>query len=343
VLLALLVLAAGALSMMSRAHAQTPGVIEGVVAPGPGATASVDGVTVQLLGLRQGERTLQEARTIEGRFRFDLPTVSGNVTYIVRAEVDGVSYLAPGPVLLSPEAPVARVEITVYPSTVERPALSSAASGVTVIAVDVRAGRVTLQREDLVVNPSTRTWTGDASGPSLRLPLSAGASDFEGEAWYEGLPAGGEFALEGTEATVRLSLRPGVTLITTRYSVPVDINAPEAVFRVTSALPADRLQVLVPSRYASALLPGAGAVAGEPFSIEDERLLVVESPGPVAAGVTVEGRVRGLGGRLEPNVLAGRRGALAGATLAFVVIAAGAHLVSLATERRAAGTPVEAA
>ena len=349
--LSLVALAAlgAALLLVSRAPltraqvAAVPGVIEGEVRPGPGATVEVDGVPVQLLGLSQGAPTLQETRTAGGRFRFDLPSAGGNATYIVRAQVDGVTYLAPTPVLLSPEVPTARVGVLVYAATSERPPLTSQATGITVVFVDVNAGKVTLQREDLVLNPGTRTWLGDADGVTLRLPAPARLDNLEGEAWYEGLPAVGEFALAGSEVVTRLPFRPGVTLVTTRYTVPVDLAAPEEILSVSAALPAERLQVLVPERFARGLEAGPAAVVGSPVTIEGERLLVVESPGSVASGAALEARVRGLGGRLEPGPLAGRTGALLGALLALAIIGGGAPLVSLVAARRVPPDAVEGA
>jgi hypothetical protein len=330
----------------SSARAQTPpipGVIEGEVLAGAGATVDVDNVAVQLVGLSQGARTLQETRTSGGRFRFDLPSVGGNATYIVRAEVEGVTYLAPTAVLLSPDVPSARVEIAVYPSTTERPALTSQASGVTVLFVDVRASTVLLQREDLVVNPSTRTWLGDAEGVTLRLPVGADLGSLEGEAWYDGLPALVELTPSGSEVLARVVLRPGVTLVTTRFTLPVDLNAVEASLRVTSALPAERLQVLVPERFTRRLEPGPGAVLGEPFDLEGERVLVVESAGGVEAGAVLEARPTGLGGRINPSALASRSGAFAGAALALAIIAGGAHVLSRVGGRQSSVTGVEGA
>ena len=320
------------------ASAQTPGVIEGEVRPGPGATVDVDGVTVQLLGIREGTRTVQETRTSGGRFRFELPSVSGNATYIVRAEVEGVTYLAPTPVLLSPEVPAARVEIEVYASTTERPALTSQATGLTVVFVDVRGSQLTLQREDLVVNPTARTWVGGADGVTLHLPTLAGAQNLEGEAWYEGLPALGEFTLADSEVVARVALRPGVTLVTTRFAVPFDLTTEVESLRLQAALPADTLQLLVPQRFTRTLAAGTGGILGEPLTIEGERVLVVTSPGRVEAGAAIEARAGGLGGRLEPNALAGRTGAVLGAVLALVIIAGGAHLASRAS--RPAAPPV---
>ena len=338
------VLALGGTAREARAQVTAAsGVIEGEVRPGPGATVEVDDVPVQLLGLSHGAPTVQETRTTGGRFRFDLPSAGGNATYIVRVQVDGVTYLAPTPVLLSPELPTARVEVLVYAATSERPGLTSEATGITVVLVDVSASAVTLQREDLVVNPSTLTWLGDAEGVTLRLPARAGLGNLEGEAWYEGLPALGEFALADSEIVTRLALRPGVTLVTTRFTLPVDLTAPEETLRVGAVLPTERLQVLVPERFARSLEAGPGAVLGTPVNIEGERVLVVESPGPVEAGASLEARARGLGGRLEPGAFAGRTGATVGAVLALVIVAGGALLVSVALARRGAPDVVEGA
>ena len=101
--------------------------------------------------------------------------------------------------------------------------------------------------------------------------------------------------------------------------------------------------MLVPERFANTLAPGPGAVVGAPVTIEGERVLVVESPGPVSAGAVLEARVRGLGGRLQPSALAGRSGAILGAALALAVIAVGALLASRVAARRVAPDAVEGA
>lgn len=336
VLLVVLVVLGAALVSTSRAEADVPGLIDGDVRPGPGATVAVDDVAVQLLGMREGARTVQETRTRGGYFRFELPSVGGNATYVVRTEVEGVTYLAPTPVLLSPEVPSARVEIEVYASTTERPPLRSQATGLTVVFVDVRASAMTLQREDLVVNPSPRTWIGGTDGTTLRLPAPTGARNLQGEAWYEGLPALGEFTLASSElgpgeVVVSLPLRPGVTLVTTRFTLPVDLTAEAETLRLEAALPTEALQVLVPERFTRSLTSGVGGVLREPVTIEGESVLVVASRGPTEQGGAMEAHAGGLGGRLEPNVLAGRNGAILGAAVALAIIAGGAHLASKAS------------
>lgn len=318
----------------SEAGAQTPGTISGVVRAGEGAQVSLDGVVVSLVQLGRGTRLVGETQTIEGSFRFEIPAVSANVTYVVSAVVDGVTYLGASPVVVSSELPNSTTEIVAWPATRERPPLRSQLTGLTLVFVDTRTGQVTLQREDLVLNPVAATWLGDADGVMLHLPVAAGASDIEGEAWYDGLPAGVTFSGGASDIAARGVLRPGVTLVTTRYTVQLDITAPEVAVELTAALPTDQMRILAPTRFARGLLPGARATTADPVTIEDERVFVVESVGAVDAGASIGGRVQGLGGRLEANPLSSTTSAVIGFGAVLVVVAVGAHLASQAGRRR---------
>lgn len=312
----------------AQAPAPTAGVITGEVRAGEGAEVILEGVPVQLVELGREPRSLGETRAIEGRFRFEIPAVSASATYIVSASVDGVTYLASAPLLLSQELPEASTVVTVWPATSTRPALRGQLSGLTVVFVDVGTGEVTLQREDLVLNPTAAAWLGNIEGVTLHVPVPRGARSREVEAWYDGLPTTASFSGDAEEVAARVPLRPGVTLVTTRYRVVADLAAPEVNLELVAALPTDELRILAPGRFARALLPGARAVAGESITIEDERVLVVESRGAAEAGQSISARVEGLGGRIEANPLSDRRSAAFGFVVVLLIVGAGAHLAS---------------
>ncbi len=316
--------------------APVPGVISGMLVVGDGATVDVEGVPVQLVQLGGGSRIVGETRTEGGRYRFALDAVSANATYVVSATVEGVTYLGATPAIVSSANPEAFIDVTVWGASAQRPDLTSQLSGITVVFVDTRTGEVTIQREDLVLNPTPRSWPGDAEGVTLAVPLAAGARNIEGESWYDGLPAVGTFTQEGDVVEARVVLRPGVTLLTTRYRVTADLAAAEVPLELRTALPTDELRILAPERFARALLPGAGTTEAEPTTIEDERVFVVQSVGPAAAGELLTARVQGIGGRLEQNPLSDRTAAIVGFGAVLVAIAGGAHLASRAAAARRA-------
>lgn len=317
--------------------APVPGTISGLVLPGDGAAVGVEGVLVQLVQLGGGSRIVSETRTDGGgRYRFALDSVSANSTYVVSATVEGVTYLGTTPAIVSSTNPEAFIDVTVWGSSRERPDLTSQLSGITVVFVDTRTGEVTIQREDLVLNPTPRSWAGDGEGVTVAVPLAAGARNVEGESWYDGLPAVGTFTQDGDVAEARVVLRPGVTLLTTRYQVMADLAAAEVSLELRTALPTDELRVLAPARFARALLPGRGAVQADPTSIEDERVFVVQSTGPLRAGEVLTARVQGLGGRQEQNPLSDRGAAIAAFGVVLIAIAGGAHLASRAAAARRA-------
>ncbi|MCC6237608.1 MAG: hypothetical protein IT299_08545 [Dehalococcoidia bacterium] len=319
--------------------APVPGVISGMVLVGDGAAVDVEGVPVQLVQLGNGSRVVGETRAEGGRYRFALDTVSANATYVVSATVEGVTYLGAAPVILSSANAEAFIDVTVWNASPQRPDLTSQLSGITVVFVDTRTGEVTLQREDLVLNPTPRSWIGDAEGVTLAVPLAAGARNVDGESWYDGLPAAGTFTQDGDIAEARVVLRPGVTLLTTRYQVTADLGAAEVPLELRTALPTDELRILAPERFARALLPGNGATQADPTTIEDERVFVVQSLAPAGAGDVITARVLGLGGRLEQNPLSDRTAAIIGFGVVLLAIAGGAHLAN----RAAAARRVEAA
>lgn len=321
----------------STVSAQAPpasGSVNGLVIAGTGSTVELEGIPVQLVELGREPRLVAEARTAGGRFHLDVPGVSANATYVASAVVDGVTYLGNPPLLLSPELPEASVEIVVWPASRVRPELHSQLTGLTVVFVDASTGEVTLQREDLVENATPATWLGDESGVTLSVPSPSGARGAEGEAWYDGLPAVATFTRAGDRVAARVPLRPGVTLVTTRFKASADLSAAEFPLQLEAALPTDEVRILAPRRFARALLPGHDARAAEPVTIEGETVLVVESTGPLVAGASIGGSIEGIGGRIEENPLSDWKTAAIGLALVFAVVAGGAHLASRATAGR---------
>lgn len=318
------------------ASGQVSGSISGIVRPGAGSDVNVAGLPVQLIEVRDTPTMVQETRTTAGRFRFDIPAITPSTTYLVRVLVDEVTYLSPRAVQLTTQRPTAQVELTVFGAGSERPALRASIAAVTIVAVDRAAGQMTLQREDVVVNPSTKAWRGDAEGVSVLLPLPDGLISAEGQAWYDGVPAAGEFTprMDGVAAVV--PLRPGETLLMTRFTVAADLTAPVEV-RLAAALPTEQLQIMAPQRFVRRVTPLADAVRGEPVTIEEEKMTVVERLRPAEPGEAVAARLFGLAAPIPPHPLSSSWSALVGAGAAALLISVSAF-VALRRGQRGAAT-----
>lgn len=314
----LLLVAMLAMSVPAGASAQGAWAVTGIVRAGAGATTTGAGARVQLLEIRDRPAVVAETTAVGGRFRFEVrpdPAAS----YLVRVVVDGVSYLAPGPVSLSAQQPAVNVEVVVYGATQERPALRSIATAITIAGVDREAGETTLQREDVIVNPGNATWTGDPSGAVLQLPVPPDAISAEGQAWYLDMPSEGDFAPDEQGLQVRVPLRPGETLLITRFVVPYDVSQDEYELQLVAALPTDRMQIFTPARYSDNVVPVDDAVRGEPVDIEGERMLLVERLRAADAGDVLRARIVGLAQPTPPNPLTERTGAIAGLVVALAV------------------------
>lgn len=310
------------------AGAQAPGVISGVLRPGPGSDVSVSGIPVQLIEVRDTPVTVQETRTAAGRFRFEVPVASNPpVTYLIRALVDDVTYLAPDPVQLTPQRTSVQVQITVFGGTSERPALKASMSAMTIVAVDRIAGQITLQREDVIVNPTSRTWRGDSEGVSLLLPLPEGLISAEGQAWYEGLPTAGEFTPRQDGLAASVAMRPGETLLMTRFTVEANVTSPSLDVRLAAALPTDQMQIMAPERFVRRVTPLADGVRGDPLTIDGEKMTVVERLSPAQPGDALAARMFGLAAPIAPHPLSNVRNGIAGAVAATLILA-GAGVVA---------------
>ena len=248
-------LAALALGVAAASAQQPGGRITGVVLLG-GSGPLAEPLTVQLIVLGEGGvQSAQEATTEGGRFAFDVEA-DADLSYVVRGLYDGVQYLTP-PVLLSPELPTAEVELVVYATTTEPPALSVDRTTVTVLRLDRANAQIVFLREDEVRNPGDRVFVGDEDGVTLRIPLPDGTLVAE---------AGGEgdSRVEGGTLAVGTVLRPGVTTVVSRYVVGYDRARDAYALRVTAPLPTDQMEVSVPTRFADEIRPLAGsAVVGE--------------------------------------------------------------------------------
>ena len=339
---ALLAVTAVSAFLVTPALAQQPGGgdpvlgrIEGRLVSGTEGFEAPEGTRVQLIALAEdGAITTFEADTAaDGSFAFE-PPADPSVTYIVRAIVDGVQYLSGAPVLLSPDLTTAEVELPVHGATTEAPDLTITETTVTVLDMDPVLRQISLVRQDLVLNPTDRTYIGGDGGVTLRLPVPDRLLD------ADGVSEEGTFALEGGTLNASVPLRPGLSQVLTRYVVDYEATENAYQLRVTSPLPTDRIAIRVPESFVSALAPLGETVRGERGELQGEALLVAEVVNDAPrAGQSAVAELRGLAGRNAPNVLTAPPGAAIGLALVVGVIAVGAHLFSLLTRRRVESAP----
>lgn len=321
---ALVALALGAPAALAQ---QPEGRITGVVLLGDSGPLA-EPLTVQLIVLGEGGvQSAQETTTEAGRFAFDVEP-DADLSYVARAVYDGIQYLAP-PVLLAPELPTAEVELVVYATTTEPPALTVERTSVTVLRLDRANAQIVFLREDDVRTPGDRVFVGDEDGVTLRIPLPDGTVIAE---------AGGEgdSRVEGGTLAVATVLRPGVTTVVSRYVVGYDQARDAYALRVTAPLPTEHMEVSVPTRFADEIRPLAGSIDAGTRDEAGERSTIVAREGTAGPGESVSVLLDGLAGRNAPNPLTGTVGAAVAAVLALAVIAAGAAALHLAGRRGAA-------
>lgn len=311
---------------------EAAGTISGTVRSGTADAPPVDGARVELITLADnGALTMQATATRDGRFEFEVP-LDASLTHVLRVLHQGVQYFATTPVLVSAGLPTAEREITVYDATAEQPDLRIESTRVVVIALDRTNAQLTLEREDLVVNPGDRTYAGDELGVTLRLPAPDGV--VAGELVSAGMPGDGTASFDGGRLAVFTPLRPGATLVVTRYVVGYDRDRDSYRLRATAPLPTGRLELHIPARFVGGVSLLGDAVRGEDDDFEGERLLVIEHPGEAISGRSVTAQLEGLAGRMAANPLTGRGGAVVATVLALLILVAATTAGRLFTSRR---------
>ena len=331
-----------AILLVGPASAQEAGgAISGRVRSGTQGAPAIDAVVVELITLaRDGEITTQQASTRGGRFEFAVPA-DVSLTHVLRAVYRGVHYFAAQAVTLSAELLSAEREITVYETTSEPPLLRIATTVLTVVALDRANAQLTLVREDMVVNPGDRTYAGDDRGITLRLPAPEAVIEADGRVVEaSGLPDRGSFTLNGGRLATSTPLKPGLTLVVTRYLVGYDPLEDAYRLRVTAPLPTERIELRVPTRFVGDVRPLDGASPMGERELEGERVLVVGREGGLRPGQGAIAELRGLAGRRAPNPLTERGGAALGTALALLALGGGFAVVrALSNRSRSGGEP----
>lgn len=260
------------------------------------------------------DRPQRSDRTADGiRTTFTAAT-NARLTYVPRVEWSGVQYLGT-PVLLSPELQTGESTVDVYDVTRTAPTLHIRETTLTAIAIDRESHQLTLERDDVVVNPTDRTYVGGDDHVALRLPAPDGAIA------ANGLSDSGAFTLAGGVVQSTVPLLPGENVIVTRYLVGYDPATAGYRLRVTAPVSADRVQARVPQRFVREA-HGSDRTTRRVASttVEGERLLVFERTN-AAAGTAVLVDLSGLDGAHASNPLTQRAGAAAALALTLVALA----------------------
>lgn len=310
----------------SAAQTATPtpgtgtGTVTVAVRSGTAGFALPADLPVTLLVLGEGrtittiDRPLRTERTgavLRATFQVD---ATARLTYVPRAGWGGVQHLGT-PVLLSPELPTGESTLDVYDVTTTAPALRIRETTLTAIAIDRDSHQLTLERDDVVLNPTDRTYIGGGDHITLRLP----APDRTVAA--SGLSDSGDFTLAGGVVQSTVPLRPGENVIVTRYLVGYDPAADGYRLRATAPVATDRAQVRVPQRFVRATRASdASTQRVSHVTVEGERLAVFERKDVRPGGAALVD-LRGLDGGRPANPLTQRLGALAAVALALAALA----------------------
>jgi hypothetical protein len=311
----------GALGLAS-ASAQggpVPGEVTGTLRP-LGAVP-LEGVPVTLLVVRDsGIAPLETTSDAAGRFRFDVEA-DPSITYLASATVEGVQYWSPLPALLSPELPSAAIEVVVASTTTVAPELRVESTTVSALALDRANGQLVFAREDLLVNPTAQTYVPAEGGASVRVPVPDATLQSGGEATRDGLPAGGTVTQEGATIAASVPVRPGTTVLTTRYLVSYDAALDEYVLRFTAPLPTKSMRVEIPESFVRSTAADEG-VRRTSTSVDGQSMLVFEASdlAPGRGGVVT---LRGLAGVQASNPLTSTGGAAAGVAVTLALAGAG--------------------
>jgi len=313
------------------AHAQSEpdGRVSGTVTLATAGAELDAGTEVELIVLDGGNITgTATGAVVGGRYEIAIEA-DPRLTYVPRLEYGGVQYFA-NPVILSPEAPTATGDFTVYASTSEQPDLQINLTAVTVVALDRGAGQIGLLREDLVQNPIDRAFVGDSRGITLRIPAPEGTLDADGE------NVDGLFALEGGVLTTTTPLRAAAeTSVVTRYLIEYDPAEDAYTLRITAPLPTSQILLRVPEEYVRDLRLPDGASEGEPDEITlaggevvPLRTVVRDN---VDVGDSLVVRLDGFAPTVNENVLTATPSAIAAVVVALAVI--GAAYLAVRTRR----------
>jgi hypothetical protein len=237
------------------------GRIMGVVVNGA-TGAPAPGVEVILrAGLEQELVAVGQTVTDEqGRFIFEGAPLEAKIVYLPGANRDGVHY--PGPrTRLTPDAPSARVKLTVYD------AISSPSPLVAEeydLDIRIEAGFLEVTESLRVANPTASAYVGAAVGEMPPVTLKLAIPDgFERVTFYDEFHGRRFYVVAGYVAT-DIPWPPGERKLKFTYRLPIDQNS--KVFQRVLDLPCQHFRVNVSGQDAGQVacnLPRSAQQAGE--------------------------------------------------------------------------------
>ena len=201
------------------AHAQQPGVVEGVVANGT-TESLLDTIPVSLLVLRDTVPIdrLETVSDADGRFRFEGLEVSPDLSYVVSTSYLGVDYSTEPIDLSQPEAPI---HLLVYETTAQDSDISILRASMAIPRVDSSTGLIQILEVVTFVNQGDRTYVGQLfsdpeQGGVLRLHLPPSSLDVS-----LGNGFGPQGPLPASDGMLgRSPVPPGEFLVVYAYKVP---------------------------------------------------------------------------------------------------------------------------
>jgi len=287
------------------------GVIRGRVVDETLPVHPVAGQLVRLQIVERGSSSERQTRTgARGEFVFTGLPVGGLRVFLVSTEYERVSYDGGQRAILTADAPVRDVPLTVYDATSGRGTLR----GVLVFAVvDVAPGALRVTTVEQVQNAGPRTIVPTRAEPVV-FPLPPEAVDVQPlDGWQDP-------RVEDGRLTDTRPLPPGVVQLTYAYQerpvrepVPVEVKPPFGAARVEVLVSDAHLDVTATG------LSNAGMI------IASGRRYVRWSGGPIAPGSTLTLRLGGLpaGGDGWPGAAAGTLALVLAAGLVWTVAGRG--------------------
>ena len=284
-----LLLAASVVFWGEAAHAEGPGVIEGLVVNGTPGGPPIGSIPVSLRSFRdntQVEELVAETDP-EGRFRFEELEVSPGVLYFVLAGYQDVAYSSEA-IDLSEEP--AFLELPVFETTTSDVEVSIQTALIEIARPDPSAGIVAVSERVTFVNGGGRTYVGDLftnpeSGGVLRIPMLEDAFGFN-----LGHGFGPEGVLAAPGGFVGMTpIPPGETVLIYGYSL--SYIGGELSFDRRYAYPVGDFFVLIPEGAAEPSGPGLTLLG--PIEFGGNPFLVLEGQ-EIALGEGVSVTLSGL-------------------------------------------------
>ena len=315
----------GSAVLAPRAVAQQPaaeGVVSGSVTMASAGATFEGALEVELIIL-EGSQARGSVKTpvMNGKYEVSVPA-SATRTYVPRVTYQRVNYFG-DPVRFTDTERAATRDFTIHATTDQASVLTLIQTIVTVVGLDRGTGEMGVLREDVVAVTGDRTYTGGASGVTLRLPAPEGATEATEEE--------GSATFANGVLSVTTPIRPGeATSIITSYLVKYDPARDRYRLRVTVPIPAQSVVARVPREFARGIRAVAPAEQVDDQVLKDDArtvLHVVRTPASIEAGQSLLVDIDGVGGAIQHHPLTEQPGASIAAVAVTVAIAAAGALI----------------